>query len=376
MKATISKESITKALSLVGGIVEKKQTLPILSNILIEFKGSSFRLVATDLESELTIIGKTDNCETEGVTTASAKKLNDLCRLIPDGSNIELTLSGDKLNISTKNGKYSLATLPSNEFPIFETGDAVNTIIIKNQDLKDLITSTAFAMGNQDWRHYLNGLFLKLEEGVLTAVATDAHRLALNCVQVNSEVNFSGIIPRKSVNEINRFIGENEGDLNLSINDASLTVTSDNLTFKSKLIDGAFPDYNQVIPTGDSSLLDVNVNYFANSLSRVSILSNDKNKGVKIHLVENNMTVRSNNADNELAEETVVSKYSGDEIEIAFNVNYIQEILNNQANETCNVLFFGSDKSCLILPPGNEFPKYVVMPLFCRFDKKYKIICL
>ena len=363
MKATISKESITKALSLVGGIVEKKQTLPILSNILIEFKDSSFRLVATDLESELTIIGKTDNCETEGVTTASAKKLNDLCRLIPDGSNIELTLSGDKLNISTKNGKYSLATLPSNEFPIFETGDAVNTIIIKSQDLKDLITSTAFAMGNQDWRHYLNGLFLKLEEGVLTAVATDAHRLALNCVQVNSEVNFSGIIPRKSVNEINRFIGENEGDLNLSINDASLTVTSDNLTFKSKLIDGAFPDYNQVIPTGDSSLLDVNVKDFANSLSRVSILSNDKNKGVKIHLVENNMTVKSNNADNELAEETVVSKYSGDEIEIAFNVNYIQEILNNQANETCNVLFFGSDKSCLILPPGNEFPKYVVMPL-------------
>ena len=363
MKATISKESITKALSLVGGIVEKKQTLPILSNILIEFKGSSFRLVATDLESELTIIGKTDNCETEGVTTASAKKLNDLCRLIPDGSNIELALSGDKLNISTKNGKYSLATLPSNEFPIFETGDAVNTISIKNQDLKDLITSTAFAMGNQDWRHYLNGLFLKLEEGVLTAVATDAHRLALNCVQVNSKVNFSGIIPRKSVNEINRFIGENEGDLNLSINDASLTVTSDNLTFKSKLIDGAFPDYNQVIPTGDSSLLDVNVKEFANSLSRVSILSNDKNKGVKIHLVENNMTVRSNNADNELAEETVVSKYAGDEIEIAFNVNYIQEILNNQTNETCNVLFFGSDKSCLILPPGNEFPKYVVMPL-------------
>ena len=363
MKAIISKESITKALSLVGGIVEKKQTLPILSNILIEFKDSSFRLVATDLESELTIIGKTDNCETEGVTTASAKKLNDLCRLIPDGSNIELTLSGDKLNISTKNGKYSLATLPSNEFPVFEAGDAVNTIIIQSQDLKDLITSTAFAMGNQDWRHYLNGLFLKLEEGVLTAVATDAHRLALNCVQVNSEVNFSGIIPRKSVNEINRFIGENEGDLSLSINDASLTVTSDNLTFKSKLIDGAFPDYNQVIPTGDSSLLDVNVKDFANSLSRVSILSNDKNKGVKIHLVENNMTVKSNNADNELAEETVASKYSGDEIEIAFNVNYIQEILNNQVNETCNVLFFGSDKSCLILPPGNEFPKYVVMPL-------------
>ena len=363
MKATISKESITKALSLVGGIVEKKQTLPILSNILIEFKDSSFKLVATDLESELTIVGKTDDCETEGVTTASAKKLNDLCRLIPDGSNIELTLSGDKLNISTKNGKYSLATLPSNEFPIFETGDAVNTIIIKSQDLKDLITSTAFAMGNQDWRHYLNGLFLKLEEGVLTAVATDAHRLALNCVQVNSEVNFSGIIPRKSVNEINRFVGENEDDLNLSINDSSLTVTSDNLTFKSKLIDGAFPDYNQVIPTGDSSLLDVNVKDFANSLSRVSILSNDKNKGVKIHLVENNMTVKSNNADNELAEETVVSKYSGDEIEIAFNVNYIQEILNNQVNETCNVLFFGSDKSCLILPPGNEFPKYVVMPL-------------
>ncbi|URQ72243.1 DNA polymerase III subunit beta [SAR86 cluster bacterium] len=363
MKATISKESITKALSLTGGIVEKKQTLPILSNILIEFKDNSFKLVATDLESELTIIGETDACETEGTTTASAKKLNDLCRLIPDKSNIELNLSGDKLNISTKNGKYSLATLPSNEFPIFESGDSLNSITLRSQDLKTLINSTSFAMGNQDWRHYLNGLFLKLEEGVLTAVATDAHRLALNCLDSVSDINFSGIIPRKSVNEINRFIGDDNSELSLAINDTSLVLSNDNLTFKSKLIDGAFPDYNQVIPTGDSSLLDVNVKDFVSSLGRVSILSNDKNKGVKIHLVDNNMFIRSNNADNEVAEETVESKYAGEEIEIAFNVNYIQEILNNQTNENCNVLFFGSDKSCLILPPGGEFPKYVVMPL-------------
>ena len=320
-------------------------------------------MVATDLESELTIIGETDSCETEGTTTASAKKLNDLCRLIPDKSNIELNLSGDKLNISTKNGKYSLATLPSNEFPIFESGDNLNNITLKSQDLKTLINSTSFAMGNQDWRHYLNGLFLKLEEGVLTAVATDAHRLALNCLASVSDINFSGIIPRKSVNEINRFIGENNSELSLAINDTSLVLNNDNLTFKSKLIDGAFPDYNQVIPTGDSSLLDVNVKDFVSSLGRVSILSNDKNKGVKIHLVDNNMFIRSHNADNEVAEETVQSKYTGEEIEIAFNVNYIQEILNNQTNETCNVLFFGSDKSCLILPPGAEFPKYVVMPL-------------
>ena len=151
--------------------------------------------------------------------------------------------------------------------------------------------------------------------------------------------------------------------MSLAINDTSLVLSNDNLTFKSKLIDGAFPDYNQVIPTGDSSLLDVNVKDFVSSLGRVSILSNDKNKGVKIHLVDNNMFIRSNNADNEVAEETVESKYAGEEIEIAFNVNYIQEILNNQTNENCNVLFFGSDKSCLILPPGGEFPKYVVMPL-------------
>ena len=207
------------------------------------------------------------------------------------------------------------------------------------------------------------GLFLKLEEGVLTAVATDAHRLALNCLDSVSDTNFSGIIPRKSVNEINRFIGDDNSELSLAINDTSLVLSNDNLTFKSKLIDGAFPDYNQVIPTGDSSLLDVNVKDFVSSLGRVSILSNDKNKGVKIHLVDNNMFIRSNNADNEVAEETVESKYAGEEIEIAFNVNYIQEILNNQTNENCNVLFFGSDKSCLILPPGGEFPKYVVMPL-------------
>jgi len=204
MEINVKKEDIVSALNTTLGVVEKRQTLPILANVLLEVEENTFKLTATDLESEVTTSGPLSNIESAGKTTTSAKKLNELCRLIPDGEEINLSLSGDKLNIKTTNGKYSLSTLPSSDFPVFDIDSGDSPLLIPAKDLRELIRSTSFAMGNQDWRHYLNGLYLSIGDGEITAVTTDAHRLAVANLSTQSTNSFSGIIPRKSINEMSK----------------------------------------------------------------------------------------------------------------------------------------------------------------------------
>ena len=363
MQAVFKKEDITKALGVTLGVVEKKQTLPILANVLIEFNESGFHLTATDLESEVRTSGPLESVSSEGRTTTSAKKLNDLCRLIPDGSSIEIKLSGDKIQIKTPSGKYSLATLPSDNFPIFEIQESGEQLKVNSKDLRKIFSTTSFAMGNQDWRHYLNGLYLELKDGFLTAAATDAHRLAINTFEVSAGSSFSGIVPRKSVNEMTKFLADADGEVSVLITDSSIELNTGNIKFKSKLIDGNYPDFNQVIPSGDSFVLEVDVKELSESLSRVSVLSSDKYRGIRLNVSDGSLMVSANNPDEEEGEETLSANYSGENIDIAFNVNYLQEILSHQEGNICNIKFFGSDKSCLILPPDADFPKYVVMPL-------------
>ena len=281
MEISIKKEDIVSALNTTLGVVEKRQTLPILANVLFEVDENTFKLTATDLESEVTTSGPLSKIKSSGKTTTSAKKLNELCRLIPDGEEINLSLSGEKLNIKTTNGKYSLSTLPSSDFPVFDVDTGDLPLIIPAKDLKELITNTSFAMGNQDWRHYLNGLYLSINGGEITAVTTDAHRLAVANLASQSDISFSGIIPRKSINEMAKFLSDEGGDAKLKINEASLELAVGDLIFKSKLIDGKFPDYQQVIPSGESSVLEINVKDFSDTLSRVSVLSSEKYKGIR-----------------------------------------------------------------------------------------------
>ena len=363
MQAVFKKEDITKALGVTLGVVEKKQTLPILANVLLEVNELGFHLTATDLESEVRTSGPLESVSSEGRTTTSAKKLNDLCRLIPDGSSIEINLSGDKIQLKTASGKYSLATLPSDNFPVFENQENGEQLKVNSKDLRKIFSTTSFAMGNQDWRHYLNGLYLELKDEFLTAVATDAHRLAINTFQVSAGSSFSGIVPRKSVNEMTKFLTDADGEVSLLITDSSIELNTGNITFKSKLIDGNYPDFNQVIPSGDSFVLEVDVKDLSESLSRVSILSSDKYRGIRLNVSDGSLMVSANNPEEEVGEETLSVNYSGENIDIAFNVNYLQEILSHQEGNVCNIKFFGSDKSCLMLPPDGDFPKYVVMPL-------------
>jgi len=363
MEITLKKEDIVSALNITLGVVEKRQTLPILANVLFEVDENSFKLTATDLESEVTTSGSLLSIESSGKLTTSAKKLNELCRLIPDGEEINFSLKADKLNIKTVNGKYSLSTLPSSDFPIFDIDSGDTPLVIPAKDLQELIKNTSFAMGNQDWRHYLNGLFISISDGQITAVSTDAHRLALANIPINSDHSFSGIIPRKSINEMAKFLSDQSGDAELKINDSSLELAVGNLIFKSKLIDGKFPDYQQVIPSGESSMLEINVKDFSETLGRVSVLSSEKYKGIRLITSPDGVRISANNPEQEEAEEFFPAAYKGEDLDIAFNVTYLQEIMSHMQTDICHINFFGADKSCLLTPPAGDSPKYVVMPL-------------
>ena len=361
----ITKEEVVKSLNQTLGVVEKRQTLPILSNLLFEVDESSLKLTATDLESEISTTSTISNFKSGGKTTAPARKLSDLCRLMPDLAEIHFFLDGDNLKIETESGKYNLSTLPSEDFPVFETEDAQPQINISSQNLKNLITKTSFAMGNQDWRHYLNGLYMMIDDKVITTVATDAHRLAMATSSLNeaSSESTSGIVPRKSINEIGKLVGDESENVVIQLGQNSIAANVSGTTFVSKLIEGKFPDYEQVIPSGESSLLVVDRKNFSESLSRVSVLSSEKYKGVRIITKKDSLNISANNPEKEQGEENLSCEYQGEEIDIAFNVNYLQEILSTIDSETIEINFFGSEKSCLITDPNSENLKYVVMPL-------------
>ena len=361
----ITKEEVVKSLNLTLGVVEKRQTLPILSNVLLEVDESSLKLTATDLESEISTTSTISNFKSGGKTTAPARKLSELCRLMPDLAEIHFFLDGDNLKIETESGKYNLSTLPSEDFPVFETEDTQSQINISSQNLKNLITKTSFAMGNQDWRHYLNGLYMMIDDKVITTVATDAHRLAMATSSLNeaSSESTSGIVPRKSINEIGKLVGDESENVVIQLGQTSIAANVSGTTFVSKLIEGKFPDYEQVIPSGESSLLVVNRKNFSESLSRVSVLSSEKYKGVRIITKKNSLNISANNPEKEQGEENLPCEYQGEEIDIAFNVNYLQEILSTIDSEKIEINFFGSEKSCLITDPNSENLKYVVMPL-------------
>ena len=361
----ISKEEIVKSLNATSGVVEKRQTLPILANVLFEVDESSLRLTATDLESEISTISTISNFKSGGKVTAPAKKLGELCRLFGDSSEIHFFLDGDNLRIETTSGKYNLSTLPSDDFPVFEKEEGGNSINITPQNLKALISKTAFAMGNQDWRHYLNGLYLSIEDTVITSVATDAHRLAMATLGLNEGVaeQITGIVPRKSINEIGKLVGDSSENIILQLGSSSINVDISGTTFSSKLIEGKFPDYEQVIPSGDSSTLSINRKSLSESLSRVSVLSSEKFRGIRIVTSDNLINISANNPEKEQAEESVSCSYEGESMDIAFNVNYLQEILSSIDDNDVEIHFFGSDKSCLITSPGTDSFKYVVMPL-------------
>ena len=355
----ISKEEVVKSLNTTIGVVEKRHTTPILSNVLIEVDESSLKLTASDQESEISTRSTISNFKSGGKTTAPARKLYDLCRLLPDLTNIHFFLDGYNLKIETESGKYNIPTMPSEDFPVFEPEEVKSQINISSKNLKKIISNTSFVIEIQGVKDFLNGLYLSIDDKTITAVATDGHRMAMDSVTLNEAVseNIDGIVPKKAIIEIGRLVGEESENVVIKLGRTSISINISGTTFVSNLIARKFPDYEQMIPSGESSTLVVDRKMFSESLSRVSVLSGEDKLGIKFLTKENSLII---SAINEGGEENLVCEYKGEEIEIGFNIYYIQQILSTINSDKVVIDFFGSDRCTIIDPTSNDL-KYVVM---------------
>jgi DNA polymerase-3 subunit beta len=364
MKTIIKRDELLKALQNVIGAVERRQTLPILGNILFRASEGVLSLTATDLEIEIVCIVGSEAIQ-DFQTTIPARKIFDICKALGEGSDIKLTIEENKVVIVSGRSQFTLATLPAKDFPGLDDIEAQHEFLIPQNALKSLIDKTSFAMAQQDVRYYLNGLLVELSKGLLKLVATDGHRLALSEYEVDIDLEFDKqiIIPRKGVMELARFLDSTETPVKLILSQNHIKVETDKLSFISKLIDGKFPDYNRVIPVDGNKLMTVNRELLKKALTRISILSNEKYRGIRLTLTKANLAIQANNPDQEEAEEELSVDYDETEIEIGFNVTYIIDILNVLTSENVQVKLKDSNSSCIVSDVSDPTSLYVVMPM-------------
>ncbi|KIO49494.1 DNA polymerase III subunit beta [Nitrosospira sp. NpAV] len=360
------KDTLLKPLQTVTGIVERRHTLPILSNVLIERKNEETSFVATDLEIQITTSTQDSNTIGEGYSvTVAAKKLQDILRALPDKTEVTLETTENRLQGKAGKSRFSLQTLPVEDFPKFpENTESQAKITVKQNDLKHLLFLVQYAMAQQDIRYYLNGLLFLMEENHLKAVATDGHRLAfallmLEVPQEKREV----ILPRKVILELAKQLNDTDEPVTVEILQNQVRFTFSNVILISKVVDGKFPDYNRVIPVDHQKQFDVNRLLLLQTLQRASILSNEKFRGVRLILTTGNLRIVCNNAEQEEAEEELEVQYDGEALDIGFNVTYLLDVLNNLTSETVRCSFGDANSSALITIPGNDDFKYVVMPM-------------
>ncbi|HEY4697504.1 MAG: DNA polymerase III subunit beta [Gallionellales bacterium RIFCSPHIGHO2_02_FULL_57_16] len=359
------KETILKPLQVVIGIVERKQTLPILSNVLIEKEPGIIRFTATDLEIQITtsIESKTGNGETSAITVGG-KKIQEILRILPDQSKISIEAKENKAQIKSGKSRFSLQTLPAQDFPKLSNQlTGAKKIVMSQLALKKLLLSVQYAMAQQDVRYYLNGVLLIVEGNKLKVVATDGHRLAFNAGIIDGQHEKQEIIlPRKAVLELCKLLGDSEESIEIEFSQQQVKANFSGISLITKVIEGKFPDYERVIPKYDNHL---NMNRIAiqQALQRAAILSNEKFRGVRFVLTEKNLSIISSNSEQEEAQEEVETDYHGEAIDIGFNVNYLMDGLNNISNETAIFSFGDPNSSILITTPENQEFRYVVMPM-------------
>jgi DNA polymerase-3 subunit beta len=363
MKLHAGRDVLLKPLQAVIGVVERRQTMPILSNVLLVAREGVLSVTATDLEVELVATAEV-TVEAGGEITVSGRKLLDICRALPDGSDIDISLSGEKLVVRSGRSKFSLVTLPAAEFPSVEDIKAGQTVQVSQKILGRLIEKTHFSMAQQDVRYYLNGMLLEAGGKFLRAVATDGHRLALCEAEIDgaSLDEQQVIVPRKGVLELQRLM-DGEGDLNIELGANHVRIQLQDIRFTSKLIDGRFPEYDRVIPKESSNELKADKSLFRSALQRTAILSNEKYRGIRLVIRDSGVVIQAHNPEQEEAEEELEVAYSGEDIEIGFNVNYLLDALGAVEGEEVTLSVLDSNSSCLIRQPGRDDGKFVVMPM-------------
>lgn len=349
----------------VCGIVEKRHTLPILSNVLIEKTGEQLMLLATDIEMQIRTSTSSSGTENVAITVA-ARKLQDILRSLPETAEVSLTLDERRLQLKAGKSRFNLQTLPAEDFPrMTEASGKTTTLTLTQKQFKRQLALVQYAMAQQDIRYYLNGLLLVAHGGELKLVATDGHRLAYASESIGGqqEERIEVILPRKTVLELSRQLADNDEALEISLTPTQARFSFGSIEFVSKLIDGKFPDYERVIPQHQGKVILLSRDVLQHSLQRAAILTNEKFRGVRLVLAAGSLKILSTNAENEEAQEEIEIEYVGDGLDVGFNVNYLLDVLNNVASEAIEIRLADSNSSALIMLPGNERFKYVVMPM-------------
>ncbi|MEL4390848.1 DNA polymerase III subunit beta [Shewanella xiamenensis] len=364
MKFSIDRDALLKPLQLVCGAVERRHNLPILANLLVEVSGHSLKLTGTDLEVELVGQAVIHGDIEEGQTTVPAKKLLDIVKSLPEQSELKVEQQDNKWLLRSGRSRFSLATLPAEEYPNVEAFQAEIEFTLKQGVLKSLIDATQFSMANQDVRYYLNGLLLETEGNVLRAIATDGHRLALSHRTIDAQLpEKQVIVPRKGVMEMARLLEVDDLDIAIAIGDNAIRATTSTTVFTSKLVDGRFPDYRRVLPKGGDKIVIASRNHFKQALTRASILSNEKFRGVRIQLEAGLLKITANNPEQEEAEEIIDVDYNNQPLEIGFNVSYLLDVLNNLKSDDVRITLIDGNSSALLENHLEEDSMYVVMPM-------------
>ena len=366
MKLTTTREALLKPLQTVIGVVERRQTMPILSNVLLTAREGEITVAATDLEVELIAGLDAENVVVPGEITVPGRKLLDICRALPEAANLALSLDGDRFVIKSARSRFVLATLPAAEFPLVDKIDASNRLRLPQKDVGNLLEKTQFSMAQQDVRYYLNGLLLETTKKHIRAVATDGHRLAICEISHDNQDVTVGqvIVPRKGVVELSRLLGSAE-DIELAIGTNHIRATLGRTRFTSKLIDGRFPDYERVIPSANGSTMTADREVLRQALQRAAILSNEKYRGIRLELSKDALKLQANNPDQEEAQEEIEVGYRGEAMEVGFNVTYLLDALAAVETEQVEIDFVDPNSSCLIRPakPAKPTSRFVVMPM-------------
>lgn len=363
MQITLAREEFLKPLMLVSGAIERKHTLPILSNVLIQVSAGQMTMTGTDMELEL-IAAVAVNSAAEGAITVPAKKMLDILRSLPDAP-VTLTMQGNNAVLASGNSKFTLATLPAADYPNLESWQGDVVVSLSRKELRLLLEGSYFSMANQDVRYYLNGMSFEFEPALIRTIATDGHRLALTQVAAQIAVDSSKqiIVPRKGVLEIMRLLADDDAQVELHIGSNHIRLVDGQFTFTSKLVDGRFPDYRRVLPRGGDKVMTANREWLKNAFARASILSNEKFRGVRLNLDSGRLQITANNPEQEQAEEIVDVNYQGGSLEIGFNVSYLLDVLNALKTEDVAFTLSDGNSSVLIDGVGYQASTYVVMPM-------------
>jgi len=364
MQFSIGRESLLRPLQLVAGAIGGRPTLPILGNVLIKVSEQLLSLTGTDLEVELIGNVSLEGQVVAGDTTVPAKKLLDICRGLPEQSEIRFKQQGDKLLVRSGRSRFSLSTLPAQEFPNIDEWQSVLEFEVPQSTLRRLMESTQFSMASQDVRYYLNGMLFENEGRSLRTVATDGHRLALSCVDLGQELPANQVIvPRKGVIELLRLLEDSDQPVTLQIGANNVRAVTAGYVVTSKLVDGRFPDYRRVLPRNGDKVLVSGRDALRQAFSRAAILSNEKFRGVRLNISSGELRITANNPEQEEAEEILDVQYDGAALEIGFNVSYVLDVLNALKCDQVKMTLADANSSAVLEDYASDASLYVVMPM-------------